>query len=261
VSCRLPTILLYHHVVPETRSDTLLEPTTVALSAFAEQLDALAADGWQFVTLEDMLARLCADDQAPPDDAFPELAVTFDDGYASLLDAWPVLARRRIPATVFVLTELLGQSNLWNAKAFSVERHLSLDELAALAAEGLGLEFHGTDHQRLTKLASDEVERRFARGQDFFARHLGRPARAIAYPYGAFNAEVLALVQRYFAFGLAVDRGEWAGRAVRHRLNRVEVQDFMTPDVLVRLLALDKRLRPRFLQETRARLRLERLPP
>ena len=258
--CQLPTILLYHHVVPHTRAETLLEPTSISLDTFASQLDALASDGWVFVDLEVMLAGLCAGDQARTAGGAPELAITFDDGYASLLEALPVLSDRRVPATVFLLTDFLGQDNRWNPKAFSIERHLSLDEVASLAKSGLGVEFHGTDHQRLTKLGPGELDQRFARGQDFFAQHFGRQARVIAYPYGAFDAKVSEAARRHFEFGLAVDRGAWAGGAARHHINRIEVQCWMTPDFLVRLLSLEKRLRPRFLQETRASLRLQGLP-
>jgi len=93
-------ILAYHGVVPE---GALSSPLHVTAAGLAAQLDTLVSLGSRFIPLEEMLGRLRT---ARSVDKC--VSVTFDDAYAGLDLALPVLQRVKAPATVFVPTGSLG---------------------------------------------------------------------------------------------------------------------------------------------------------
>jgi peptidoglycan/xylan/chitin deacetylase (PgdA/CDA1 family) len=83
-------ILAYHSV--GTRAWGIND---VSPARFEQHLQIAVDDGWTFATTDDVLAA--------PD--LPRLAITFDDGLASVLhNAIPVLRHHGIPATMFVVT-------------------------------------------------------------------------------------------------------------------------------------------------------------
>lgn len=98
----------------------------------------------------------------------PPVAITFDDGYRSVLEvALPLLARRKMPATVFLATDFIGTGKrLWWDDAFHVI--LSAGERLSATFDRL---FHGgplsggawrrlaADAPGLRRLANEAVSR------------------------------------------------------------------------------------------------------
>jgi peptidoglycan/xylan/chitin deacetylase (PgdA/CDA1 family) len=218
---------------------------------FRTQIETLLADGWRVVPLADIIPLICCRERDAPEE--PALAITFDDAYVDVLRAAPWLASRSLPATVFVLTDFIGQTNFWNPKAETITRHLSRAEMLDLAVAGVDFQFHGCDHHRLTKFSREQLDQLFSRGQAAFASVFSRNASIIAYPYGAFNEAVLETAARFFRHGLSVSQGQWAGPECEYRLNRVEVTNGMTPGFLLKLLSIDRRKRRGLIQEQRLR--------
>jgi peptidoglycan/xylan/chitin deacetylase (PgdA/CDA1 family) len=98
--------LIFHRVLPEW--DPLL-PDEPSRASFAAQLD-LVSRLFNVLPLSEAVAR-AASRSLPARAA----CITFDDGYANNLEvAAPLLAERRLPATVFVATGFLGGRNMWN---------------------------------------------------------------------------------------------------------------------------------------------------
>ena len=98
-----PVILMYHRVARVAH-----DPWQLAISPdrFAEQIEALVQLR-RVVPLRWLAAELA---QGP---CFPEkvAAVTFDDGYADVFaEARPILERYGCPATVFLVTGVIGKS-------------------------------------------------------------------------------------------------------------------------------------------------------
>jgi peptidoglycan/xylan/chitin deacetylase (PgdA/CDA1 family) len=99
-------ILIFHRVLPAW--DPLL-PDEPCAASFAAQLDLLSRL-FNVLPLSEAVAR-ASSRSLPPRAA----CITFDDGYANNLHvAAPLLAERRLPATVFVATSFLGGRNMWN---------------------------------------------------------------------------------------------------------------------------------------------------
>jgi peptidoglycan/xylan/chitin deacetylase (PgdA/CDA1 family) len=99
-SRRVP-ILTYHRVNDDRDPYFPSLPTEV----FERQM-AYVARAYRVLPLEEMVERLRRDD-VPANAA----AITFDDGYRdNLTHAAPILARHRLPATVFLATAFIGTS-------------------------------------------------------------------------------------------------------------------------------------------------------
>ena len=101
VGTRRATILSYHRVNDDRDPFFPCLPTAVF-----ERHMAYVARAYRVLPLDELVDRLRRDD-VPPN----ALAITFDDGYRdNLTHAAPILARYRLPATVFVATGFIGTS-------------------------------------------------------------------------------------------------------------------------------------------------------
>jgi peptidoglycan/xylan/chitin deacetylase (PgdA/CDA1 family) len=100
------SILIYHQVLAEFDP---MRPTEPTAKMFDWQM-ALLARYFTALSLNEALERLAAG--TLPANA---VCVTFDDGYLNNLTvAQPILAKYRIPATVYVATAFRQGDNMWN---------------------------------------------------------------------------------------------------------------------------------------------------
>jgi peptidoglycan/xylan/chitin deacetylase (PgdA/CDA1 family) len=102
-----PLVLCYHRVVHDLRRHTWSAPAMlITKRTLAAQL-AWVGRRYRFVGLDELTDAIASG--AAARERRPLAAVTFDDGYADVYrNALPVLARESIPATVFVVTDLVG---------------------------------------------------------------------------------------------------------------------------------------------------------
>jgi peptidoglycan/xylan/chitin deacetylase (PgdA/CDA1 family) len=115
--------VLTYHGLTETRPP-VSHPCFLRLERFAHQMEYLARH-FEVVHLEDALApsRLPA--------RRPLACVTFDDGFASVHDlAFPILERLRIPATIYLVTDLIDTNQtLWFTRLHQAVYETSLPEV------------------------------------------------------------------------------------------------------------------------------------
>ena len=101
-------VLTYHRVLPEGHPDRASEQPGMLVSPelLKMHLEVLA-EHFTFVHLDDWL-RAAAAGSPPPGRS---LALTFDDGWRDTCDhAFPVLEQAGAPATVFLVTDMVGTS-------------------------------------------------------------------------------------------------------------------------------------------------------
>lgn len=106
----MPLVLSYHRVVEnyERSATHSISPMLVSTEKFEAQLDWIGRH-YDFVDL-DVLAQSLESGQTP---RRPMASVTFDDGYGdSYYHAFPILKRKGIPMTVFVVTDLVSTPGL-----------------------------------------------------------------------------------------------------------------------------------------------------
>ncbi len=171
-------VLLYHKV-----NGVSGNPGSVPTALFAEHMNAIEAEGYRPVSLDDVLAHLGRGAALPP----RATLITFDDGYLdNLVGAAPVLSRHGFPAVLFASVGSIGSQ-----VAFPHDERLAVpnptldwDDLLEIERLGVRVESHGVRHVPLSSLDDASAERELVDSKRVLEDHLGRAVRAYAYVKG-----------------------------------------------------------------------------
>jgi peptidoglycan/xylan/chitin deacetylase (PgdA/CDA1 family) len=123
--------------------------------------------------------------------------VTFDDGYQNLFDnALPEMARRGIPATIFVISGALSATPNWKDYSGGTdpamsEPLLTAEQLRSLPSGLVQIGSHTVTHPMLTHLPEHEARAELSRSQTMLEAIIGRGVRLFSFPYGSASADLL----------------------------------------------------------------------
>lgn len=204
------TVLIYHRVGGGTSDER-----DVALDAFRAQMDLLARH--RVVSLDTALDELAAGDERP------KVALTFDDGFADVHEhAWPVLAARGLPFTVYLASGYVGGQLHWEGStAEAPGPALSWDQLGELVASGLcTVGNHTHRHPRPGELVEDDLDA----CTDAIERHLGLTPRHFAYPWGVAVTRLEPVLRARFRSSVTGEVGRNRADTDPQRLRRVPVR-------------------------------------
>lgn len=181
------TVLCYHAVNAEWTSPLSMHP-----GRFAEHC-AWITRNREVLPLHEAIPRMSAAGTLPRG----AVALTFDDGFASLYDhAWPVLARHSLPATVFLVAQTLteaGQEVDWIDTPPPYESEtLTVDQVLEMQHDGVTFESHSSRHADLTRLTYAECLADLRDSRELLESVLNRPVRLLAYPRGRHAPHVRA---------------------------------------------------------------------
>ncbi len=205
VADRVP-VLMYHRVEP-----TVQAPETsyaVSCSRFAAQLEWLARHDWQPCTLQAFCAWFSGHQPLPA----RSVLITFDDGFAGLHEhVLPLLAARSWPASVFLVSGLIGQHDTWMAREPGMAvRHplLGRAQIAEMARAGFEFQSHSSQHADLTTLDDAALREQVVGSRAALQDLLGTPVDFFAYPFGRHDARVRAAVEAAgYRLAFSVDPG------------------------------------------------------
>jgi peptidoglycan/xylan/chitin deacetylase (PgdA/CDA1 family) len=153
----------------------------VSEEVFARQLAALGDGGWQPVDCATFLRGLAEPESLPERAAL----ITFDDGYASVREvALPWLERSGYPAVLFMPTDFVGRTNLFDAESEPEEQLCDWDELRELARRRVAVQSHGASHRPFSELAPSERAFELERSKSVLEDQLAQAVELVAYPYG-----------------------------------------------------------------------------
>jgi len=179
----LPSRVLVYHKV-DSRFEWGI--TRVTPAQFEQQVSTLSKAGYSLVTLSDWF-----------DNPYDEktVAITFDDGYESVYhNALPVLEKYNAKATIFVISDYIGQENLWDVNIGWLKfRHLNSAQLLELAELGHEVGSHTCTHKVLVDADETTILADFKRSKVTLESLINRKVRFIAYPFGRFNSRLLEL--------------------------------------------------------------------
>ena len=189
-----PLILCYHAV-----SDAFDSGLAVTRDRMRHHMRILTERGHRSVTLGE-LERM----RQRGVDTSDCVAITFDDGYKSMLTARDLLSEFGFVGTVFVLPPTIGSGRplrwpgieKW-ADGPEAREFVPLDwsEVETLRGSGWEIGSHTLSHKKLTDLTADRVDDELGRSREMLIERLGACA-TVAYPYGDANDEIADAARR-----------------------------------------------------------------
>ena len=151
--------------------------------------------------------------------------VTFDDGYLDTVEqALPVLEQLELPATVFVIGDVLEGRATFDWYHGDPPPHMTVSDLPRLLASGLmDVQAHSSTHRRLTLLSDDDLWREVAGSKEQLERHVST-LTSFSYPAGIYGPrEVAAALRAGFRAGVATSPGVNGGGSGLGELHRTMI--------------------------------------
>jgi len=207
------TVLAYHLVGAGTSGPVDLDP-----AVFRDQMDELRA------IAEVVPLRALAAADAPGER--PRVAVTFDDAYRNFFShAWPVLAERALPATLFVP---IGFVDGTHPPPIAGTDHLppaAWEDLSTAAATGpLELGSHSWTHRDLRRLPPPELDREIAASRRHLAERVEREVTSFCYPRALWSRRVERRVAAEYARAVIGGGRRWSPSQSPWRIQRVSLR-------------------------------------
>ena len=185
-------ILMYHQVGPFKGIRTH-RATYVNNRCFRRQMAFLHHFGYRVVPLSFLLQGEGAVGEISK---AKTVALTFDDGYKNFIDyALPVLQHYKFPATVYVLTKMLGQPAQWLADSgHETPRLMLADELRLIKNQGVEVGLHGATHQRLSLCNEKQLREEISLAKNELEALLEESVQHFCYPYGDLSLNAVKQV-------------------------------------------------------------------
>jgi peptidoglycan/xylan/chitin deacetylase (PgdA/CDA1 family) len=221
-------ILVYHSVGDSTEA--------TAKDAFRDQLGVIAAMG-QFLPLQELLG-------STPNQSIA-VAVTFDDGYATLRDhAATILTEFGGAATVFLNVGEIADDERRASRAadgyYPHEQFLAWRDVDALIAAGWHVGSHGVHHLDLVHADTAASRHEVTASKQMIERRLRMPCDLFAYPWGRNGPELRAQVRAAgYRYGFAGDHSPLTATSDPFALPRINVANGYSRDDLAAILRGD----------------------
>jgi peptidoglycan/xylan/chitin deacetylase (PgdA/CDA1 family) len=195
---RVP-ILMYHYVsVPPPGSDEYRVDLSVTPESFREQMTWLADNGYEVVSLQELVYAL---ETGSPDLPDNPVVLTFDDGYVDNYEnAFPILQEFGYPATFFILTDVTDRRQ---------GGYMTWEMLREMHEAGMDIEVHGREHVEMTDREPDWLYYHLVGPTETIEANLGYQPHYLSYPAGKYDADVIAaaIEHGYYAAVTTVQGG------------------------------------------------------
>jgi peptidoglycan/xylan/chitin deacetylase (PgdA/CDA1 family) len=134
-----------------------------------------------------------ADSASPPTGDQRYIAVTFDDGFISVLDnALHALLERNIPATIFIPTGYMGKKPGWISNP-KHEPVMTEDQLRQLRHDLISVGSHTVTHPYLAKIDRGIAIRELIDSKKKLEDILHTEVKLLSLPYGSYNKDVTVM--------------------------------------------------------------------
>jgi peptidoglycan/xylan/chitin deacetylase (PgdA/CDA1 family) len=148
------------------------------------------------------------------------VVLTFDDGFEDFQSiAAPHLRQRKLPATVFIITDRAFGRFVPKGESF-----LNWDQIRELAAAGIGIGSHSCSHLPLSELSLEEVTKELSESRALLESNVGCAPVPLSYPFGQTSESISGLAQSLgFTCAIASDSGPNSKDASIYQLSRTVI--------------------------------------
>ncbi len=220
-----PPVIAYHKIDAPT-SDIRLRGAFTLPKRFAKQMQYLKKQSFAFYTASELIDFYREKRKFPP----KAITVTLDDGWKdNYTNAFPILRRLGIKATIFLVPSCIGQtSSKVVADGEKARAHLSRDEIMEMSRHGIEFGSHTLNHFLLNKIPAEQIKFEVEESKTQIENMLQKPCRVLAYPAGFFTETAQEIVKNagyIAAFSTVYDsQDDENGNAIDlYALNRIEI--------------------------------------
>ncbi|MDD5428224.1 MAG: polysaccharide deacetylase family protein [Candidatus Omnitrophica bacterium] len=164
-------VLMYHSIDHNDKITKL----SVSPESFARQMEFLHKHHYNVIPLE-KAAPYIAKKERPP---LKTIAITFDDGFENnYTEAYPVLKKYNIPATIFVIIEKIGSPGFLN---WAQIKEMSDSGIITIGS-------HTKTHFWLLESKDSFLKSEVADSKDIIEGKIGKKVNVFCYPMGSFDS-------------------------------------------------------------------------
>jgi len=227
-------ILTYHQIADAPAKGAPFRSLYVTEKRFKYQLSMLKALGYQGLSMRDLMPYLRGEKHGKV------VGITLDDGYLNNHNiALPTLLEHGFTATCYVVSQLLGKSNVWDHD-IGIEPAPLMDKMQIRSWSDAGLEIGAHTRQHVNLIEGDDAT---MRKEILLSRLdledvLGQPVDQFCYPFGIYDQRHVAMVaQSGYLAATVTQRGQVLRGADIFQLRRIPVvRSTYWPQFLLKVL-------------------------
>jgi len=207
-------ILMYHSV------DINSLFFTVRLEEFAKQMAYLKNEKFNVISLSKLVEWIEKKQIIPK----KTVVLTFDDGYEdNCSNVLPILKRYNFPATIFLVSGLIGQKAGDSQKI--VLNMLTWMQIKEMYQSGL-IDFqpHSLTHKKLNRIDSVSAEQEIKGSKITIEEQLNKKCYLFSYPRGGFDERIINILKKFkFRAGLSINKGFVSNNSNLFKLSRQSI--------------------------------------
>lgn len=166
-------VLMYHSIDNGT-----FNPWKMPKETFDEQMKFIKDNHYTTLTLDELYGFLEDGKPIPK----KSVVVTLDDGYRdNYTNAYPILKKYRIKATIFVIANTVNKS----------KGYLTSSEISEMSQNGIDFESHTVHHEELDKYSYVKQLNILITSKKMMEGFTGKKVNYLAYPYGDYNEDTV----------------------------------------------------------------------
>ena len=180
-------ILMYHSISIPDRNETprfICKP-----ELFKRHIKFLVKEKYHFVSMKDIYAFYYNGVNLPD----KSIVLTFDDGFEdNYINAYPILKKYNIPATIFLVSHLVNQSSKWLSNK---KKLLTWKQIKEMEKNKIDFGGHTRFHSKLTDLHLEDVFYDLKECKFKIESSIVNSVQSFAYPYGCYNLNIVNKVK------------------------------------------------------------------
>ena len=192
-------ILFYHSIANKNSIPNYLQ---VSYKNFRNQLNFLSILGFKTIDLKSF-------DSSNTILTGKEIIITFDDGYKDNINiAAPLLREFSFKAIFFIVSDLIGKTNLWdkNKKNYTRVNLLNKNDISKLINSGHYIASQGKNHLNLNLINKSKLIDEISNSKKYLEKIFNCKINFFSYPFGVYNQRAIKEVKKHYDFGLTTER-------------------------------------------------------
>ena len=171
--------VLNYHLISNRKINSL----AITPQEFEEQMAYLHDKGYTTISPDQLLDYIQNSRPLPEN----PILITFDDGYRdTYLEAYPILKKYNFTATIFLITDYVGNNS----------RYLTWEQVQEMHDNGFIFGSHTLNHISLSESTNEYIEYQLTKSREAIEWHLKEPIKYFAYPGGFYNQTTTQLLKQ-----------------------------------------------------------------